>query len=836
LAASISSAFAQHVPGSWRLVPMSGVLFSQVVDTQDKVYYVTGVDNRGGVLYSYDKVNQETNYYTPGTDVSGTGINKIYYNPDNKYLVITYIDGNVDILHDSGELINMPDIKDSNISYDKGINDVAFDNNKIYMATNFGMVVFDDQKFQVVESGIYGEAFTNIIVLGKRIALYRSTYGKRFFATSPVDIRHKDFSSFTSGSFTMPYGVWVRLNENEAIYAEYNQLRKVYYDPQTDQILNIFIGDKTKTFPGIRNITPYKNGAYFICDEGLVEIDKDYNLTVTPLAEDLEDNQIGMYESTKSIWAADGASNNAADLADPQNRKKAFSKEEAGIGNFDISGGGFKVLSERFHPASSQSFESAYTAYSPDGSSVYLNNIGITRYHGASDTWGQHHGVMLEKYDWATGEFTQLYPLGTKNINSSPAAEYNKFKTGIYYGGSGRFAVDPIDPDIIYMPNYQDGLVILKDRKILHNFYQTNSPFNSAGDSRVFDAQFDNLGNLWVGYWATSDKNGRAYFILTADKLTKLRNNPSSIVTSDWLQAKWPSDLDGEYQMRILFSTIKNKNKALHVNAKYQHFIVGYDTNGTTAVTDDKSVKYTGFLDQDGTVTNPMYKTAIVEDKNGDFWIGSTEGVYVLKDFDQICNSAQLSVMRPKVARNDGTDYADYLLSTETIYMIAVDSNNHKWIATKNSGLYHVNEDGTQLIERFTKDNSPLLHNEIYTVACDPHGNDVLIGTPDGMYVYSSTSSPAADDYSEVIAYPNPVRPDYTGWITIEGLMDNSLIKIADAQGNVVATGRSEGGMYIWDGCNSTGQRVRSGVYMVFASQTDGTNSNGAVTKIVVIN
>ena len=62
LAASISSAFAQHVPGSWRLVPMSGVLFSQVVDTQDKVYYVTGVDNRGGVLYSYDKVNQETNY------------------------------------------------------------------------------------------------------------------------------------------------------------------------------------------------------------------------------------------------------------------------------------------------------------------------------------------------------------------------------------------------------------------------------------------------------------------------------------------------------------------------------------------------------------------------------------------------------------------------------------------------------------------------------------------------------------------------------------------------------------------------------------------------------
>ena len=103
--------------------------------------------------------------------------------------------------------------------------------------------------------------------------------------------------------------------------------------------------------------------------------------------------------------------------------------------------------------------------------------------------------------------------------------------------------------------------------------------------------------------------------------------------------------------------------------------------------------------------------------------------------------------------------------------------------------------------------------------------------------MYSSTSAPAADDYSQVYAYPNPVRPDYTGWITITGLMDNSLVKIADAAGNVFHQGTSEGGMMVWDGCDSHGKRVKTGVYYVFASTGgDGVESNGAVTKILVVN
>ncbi len=66
--------------------------------------------------------------------------------------------------------------------------------------------------------------------------------------------------------------------------------------------------------------------------------------------------------------------------------------------------------------------------------------------------------------------------------------------------------------------------------------------------------------------------------------------------------------------------------------------------------------------------------------------------------------------------------------------------------------------------------------------------------------------------------------------------MDNSLVKIADISGNVLHQGRSEGGIFTWDGCNAAGERVRSGVYLVLASQNASGNSSGVVTKIMVIN
>jgi len=153
----------------------------------------------------------------------------------------------------------------------------------------------------------------------------------------------------------------------------------------------------------------------------------------------------------------------------------------------------------------------------------------------------------------------------------------------------------------------------------------------------------------------------------------------------------------------------------------------------------------------------------------------------------------------------------------------------------KNSGLYYVSEDGSEILEHFTTENSPLPTNAIQSLYCAPNDNTLYVGLPTGLMTYGTSTISSASTYDSVLAYPNPVRPDYTGWITITGLMENSLVKIADASGNVLYSTRSNGGMATWDGCNNNGERVCTGVYFVLASQNENDNSSAVVTKIMVI-
>lgn len=191
---------------------------------------------------------------------------------------------------------------------------------------------------------------------------------------------------------------------------------------------------------------------------------------------------------------------------------------------------------------------------------------------------------------------------------------------------------------------------------------------------------------------------------------------------------------------------------------------------------------------------------------------------------------------RPKISRNDGTNLADFLLDNVFVLNVASDSNNCLWFATMGSGLLRTSSDGTEILDQFTTDNSDIPSNTVLCVYPDPNSNKVYVGTDQGLAVYYSHSTPAKHDYKDVYAYPNPVTPDYTGYITIAGLMKDSLVKIADSAGRIVHEGKSDGGSLVWDGCDASGSRVKSGVYFVYASQNANGSSTAVVTKIVVVN
>ena len=271
-------------------------------------------------------------------------------------------------------------------------------------------------------------------------------------------------------------------------------------------------------------------------------------------------------------------------------------------------------------------------------------------------------------------------------------------------------------------------------------------------------------------------------------------------------------------------------------DGRWSPSVVAYDTKGTyTDTSDDNYVLWNSFIDQDGKTYTFNRVGSIVEDKDGKVWIGTTNGIVEITN-PKNATSSSMTVNRLKVPRNDGTNYADYLLDAIQVTSISVDHSNRKWVGTMSDGVYLVSESGNEILEHFTTENSYHPGGVTYNVFANPFNNSVLMGTEFGLVEYGANSSPAQENYSEIYAYPNPVKPDYTGDIVIKGLMENSLVKIADSTGNVFYTTRSEGGMVTWNGCNSAGERVKSGVYFVFVSQKENDNTSGAVTKIMIIN
>lgn len=239
------------------------------------------------------------------------------------------------------------------------------------------------------------------------------------------------------------------------------------------------------------------------------------------------------------------------------------------------------------------------------------------------------------------------------------------------------------------------------------------------------------------------------------------------------------------------------------------------------------------FKNQDETDVNLMFIRSIKEDNAHNMWIATDVGPFYLSNQDIASNNNVLT--QAKIARNDGTNYADYLLSGADISCMAIDKANRKWFGTNNNGIYLISSDNTEQLQHFTAANSPLLANSIESIAIDDNTGEVYIGTSKGLCSYMSEVGNINETMTSdnIWAYPNPVKPDYTGLITITGLSINADVKIVTSNGYLVNQGKSIGGSYTWDGRDQKGKKVAAGIYMVETATSEG--AKGAVCKIAII-
>jgi len=380
-------------------------------------------------------------------------------------------------------------------------------------------------------------------------------------------------------------------------------------------------------------------------------------------------------------------------------------------------------------------------------------------------------------------------------------------------------AVDPLDDKHFFVTSYGTGLFEFKNNAYFNWYNHLNSNLSTAIIDnpykyiRLDGAIFDSQGNLWV------TNNGEIKILLADGNWTQILNDVLKKPTLG----------------KILILS-QNPDQKWIPSVRYTPGICVFDDNGTiTDFTDDKSIFHFSFPDPDNEASplSPNAYFCIVQDKNGVVWVGTDQGPLL---FHNPTKAFELgfTCSRVKIPRNDGTNLADYLLADEEIKAIAIDGANRKWLGTKTSGVYLMSENGQETIKHFTVSNSPLLSNDILSIAINPVSGEVFFGTGQGLVSYQSDAANAENVFGEVYAYPNPVREGYTGVITITGLIENTQVKITDLNGNLICETISNGSIATWDGKDVHGRKVSTGVYMVICSNADGTQS--AITKILVIN
>lgn len=373
-----------------------------------------------------------------------------------------------------------------------------------------------------------------------------------------------------------------------------------------------------------------------------------------------------------------------------------------------------------------------------------------------------------------------------------------------------RILADPNNNNHIWVSTWGSGLLEYENNVLTHKYDDSNSPLQTIIPgkpySRICGLAMDKERNIWI----TQTGVPGSIKILKPD--LSWITNPITIEA--------PSIGD------IIIT--KTGIKWIVLPRGYGLFILD-DNNTPENFTDDR-YKQMLIKDTENKVISNVY--SIAEDLDGNIWVGTDQGPAVYYNPEQIFEDDP-KAFRIKVPRNDGTGLADYMLGTEIITSIAVDGANRKWLGTFSSGAYLLSADGATKLLNYTEENSPLLSNTVVALDIDDKSGEIWFGTAKGNISVRGDATLGGAEFSNVYTFPNPVRENFTGNVTITGLMRNTQIRITDISGNLVYKTVSDGGQATWNLKTYNGERVSTGVYLVFCASEDGGNT--FITKMLVI-
>ena len=726
-----------------------------------------------GNLLSYDTEDGEVRTYDHMDILSDAGIAYIAYSNEADKLLIVYNNGNIDLLDKDDNVQNLSSLKDKTM-LNKEISNVSIAGSMAYLATGFGFVEVD------MKEGV----FRNTYRLPYTIHCITASDEAVFIGT-PEGIRY----CLKDGN--------MQLEENWKIRLGWGGFNSMHI------FQNKLVA---KNQDGIFVLDPYNTSKQYRIARG--------NFTsLKQTGKQLFWHNKTTYGYTSDVSGTDEASLNAAVTTIPcennwsdvshVNDTYWMSEQEKGLRGYKMSGNEFIPTEEVIQPSSPIRDLGYNVSWAGDRLLVAggINTVGSFENPATS--------MYYENGEWTnftelerTGRFAKVTPVNTTDL-----------------------VQDPLDDTHHFASPYRSGLCEYRNGKFVELYNPDNSPLKSIQQHNPASSwyykqvlcsalSYDAEGNLWMA----QSMLDTTFYVRKPD--------------GNWFKLRYNEMSGSSLIDKILHHSSGIKLVSSRRLDKRGVFCI--DMKGTERTTDDKTRLLQDFVNQDKTPYLPDQFFCLCEDLEGMVWVGTSAGLFVIEDVTKVFDK-DFYFTQIKINRNDGSGLADYLFNDVAISCIAIDAANRKWIGTQANGAYLISADGQEMLHHFTTEDSPLLSNNVQSIAVHPGTGEVAFGTDKGICTFISDATTPEEELekSNVVVFPNPVTPDYNGPIAIRGLVENSEVKIISTGGQLVWNGTSSGGTCTWNGVANNGKPVASGIYHVVANTPEG--GKAIMTRIVIV-
>jgi hypothetical protein len=749
---------------------------NSVAKLKSKIYASNGV----GVVY-FDEAEIAPVTLTKINGLSDVGVSLLRTNTYNNKLMVIYANCNIDVIDEKGNLRNYPDIKLKSVTGKKIINEVTFHKNLAYLACGFGIVVFDMDRFEIRETYIIGPngTFLDVLQVALDDSLVFAATEKGLFQGNYITKQLVNFKNWRQDTVVLPGGPYIGVIHGDGRTLCCYSRNQANFEIGKD-ILYEKTGNTWKKYEAFSNteLTCYQLGPVNGESFGLRDMT---GFQVRKISDGALQNYTNSFNGELDYGTM---------------RDAMFWKDHTGNMAYWIADARFGLY-----------WTYSYYPYYPQ---IRIFTNGMNK--PLSAVIDIHQGTVAVAPSHPDNTGTSSYFREGVNLLQKGQWSYianPRDNTGDYWQDITHAFIDRKDPTRLWAGSWSYGLLEYKNNKLVKEWTPENTPtmpLAADNNPHVIGLTMDTEGNLWFAnsetknYLSVIRAKTRQYQSFEFDAPRFVRKVHIDKTGTFWILNEREGGItifkNNNFKQPVLNSTFKRINNE-----------VG------------------------GGGLQSMSVYSIAEDHDGKIWVGTAAGISVFYNPSQVWGTSNFDAQPIKIVQ-DGN--VELLLSNEVVTAIVVDGANNKWVGTASGGFYCFSPDGLRELEHFTRENSPLYSNNIIDLNYDELTGDIYVATDIGLQSYRSITIKGEETYETAFAYPNPVKPNYGGTVLIRGLMDNSIVKITDVSGNMVWETKSTGGQVEWPVSTLGGSRVTSGVYLVYASTTDGTAK--MVTKVMVIN